>query len=161
TLGMAAVTFHHFYLGMFIDDPRMDEVLRVAAAYDRAVFVHILDGLPDEAPWRLRRLALRLPTVRFLALDGFSSGNQSISLTDWAPDVPNVWFDTACMSSVGHGLDQFIERCGTDRLVFGSDLYGKRLFYTAFGIAELQAMGLTTEDLKGIFSGNIRTLLRL
>jgi predicted TIM-barrel fold metal-dependent hydrolase len=161
SLGMPGVAFHHRYLGLHIDDPRMDVVLRVADEYQRTVFVHIISDSTFEAPWRLFALARRFPAVRFLALDGFSSANQSMMLRECAPDSPNVWFDTGAMTSVAHQLDAFIDRCGVDRLVLGTDLYsGRAYFRRAFPLVELQAMGLPAESLDTICNRNIRALLQ-
>jgi uncharacterized protein len=160
TLGMEAVAFHHRFLGMQINDSRMDDLLRVAADYERLVFVHIISDSTLEAAWRLFVLARRFPSVKFLALDGFSSAAQSSMLKEWAPDAPNVWFDTGAMIAVAHRLDAFIEACGPERLVLGTDLYsGHPHFRQAFPIVELSAMGLSAESLELIFNGNIRRLL--
>lgn len=159
-LGMPAVTFHHRFLGMTLDDRRMDDLLRVAAEHRRTVIVHIISDSALEAPWRLFALARRFPSVRFLALDGFSSSAQAAMLRERAPDAPNVWFDTGAMISVGPGLPAFIDACGPDRLVFGTDLYsGSPHFDQAFPLVELMALGLPANTLELIFSRNIRSLL--
>jgi uncharacterized protein len=160
-LGMAGVAFHHRYLGMQLNDPRMDELLRVASEYDRTVFVHIICDSTFEAPWRVFTLAKRFPTVKFLALDGFSSASQSMMIREWAPAVPNVWFDTGCMTSVAHQLGEFIESCGPERVVLGTDFYSGHnpYFRNAFPLLELRSMGLGTEALRMICSDNIRALL--
>jgi predicted TIM-barrel fold metal-dependent hydrolase len=159
-LGMAAVAFHHRFLGMTIDDPRMEDLLRAAADHDRAVFVHIISDSTLEAAWRLFALARRHSSVRFIALDGFSSAAQSGFLRDRAPDFPNVWFDTGAMISVAHRLDAFIDTCGADRLVLGTDLYSHPHFQQAFPIHELMAMGLPDDALQMICHGTIRAVLR-
>jgi predicted TIM-barrel fold metal-dependent hydrolase len=160
-LGMAAVVFHHRFLGMQINDPRMNKLLEVADDHQRAVFIHIIADSGLEAPWRLFSLAKRFPGVRFLALDGFSNGQQSQMLSEWAPDFPNVWFDTGAMVSVAHGLESFLGACGPDRLVLGTDLYsGPPHFHQAFPVLELAALGLPKDDLEKICSRNIRALLR-
>ena len=159
-LGMAAVAFHHRYLGMQVDDSRMHDLLRVAAEYEKTVLIHIVSDSAYEAPWRLLTLARRFPSVRFLALDGFSSALQAQMLRTWAPDFPNVWFDTGAMTSVAHGLAEFIDRCGSERVVLGTDLYsGSPHFRLAFPLLELAAMSLPPQDLARICGGNIRFLL--
>lgn len=159
-LGMEAVSFHHRFLGMTIDDRRMDDIFRVVAEYDRLVFIHIISDSTLEAAWRLFAVARRYEAVRFVALDGFSSAAQASMLRSWAPDVPNVSFDTGAMISVAHGLEAFIDVCGPARLIFGTDLYsGSPHFREAFPLLELRAMGLPPKDSEQIFSENIRTAL--
>jgi predicted TIM-barrel fold metal-dependent hydrolase len=161
-LQMAGVAFHHRYLGLQINDPRMDDLIRVADEHHRTVFVHIISDSTFEAPWRLFALAKRFPSVKFLALDGFSSATQSMMLRELAPDVPNVWFDTGCMTSVAHQVDAFIDACGPARVVLGTDLYsGHPYFRQVFPLLELQAMGLPPESLGMICRDNIRALLTL
>jgi predicted TIM-barrel fold metal-dependent hydrolase len=159
-LGLQAVTFHHRFLGMQLNDPRMDDLLRVAAEHGRTVIVHIISDSTLEAPWRLLAMAKRFPEVRFLALDGFSSSAQAAMIRSWAPDVANVWFDTGAMISVGHGMQAFIDACGADRLVFGTDLYsGSPHFEQAFPLVELMALGLPGDALAKVCNGNVRALL--
>lgn len=160
-LDMPSVAFHHRFLGMQLNDSRMDRLLAVANEYGRSVFIHIVADSALEAPWRLFALAKRFTSVRFLALDGFSNPMQGMMLCEQAPDVPNVWFDTACMSSVAHQVERFIEVCGPERLVLGTDSYSYPLFRRAFPIIELGAMGLPVEDLSKILSENIRSLLKV
>lgn len=159
TLGMRAVSFHHRFLGIPINDRRMDEVLQVAAELRCTVLVHVIADSTLEASWRLFALARRFPTIRFLALDGFSSANQASMIREQAPDHPNVWFDTGAMVSVAHGLRAFIDGCGAERLVFGTDNYsGGGLFRQPYPLLELSAMGLTAEQQDRIFHKNIRLL---
>ncbi len=161
TLGMAAVAFHHRFLGMTINDRRMDDLLRVAAEHDRSVFVHIISDSTLEAAWRLLSLAGRFPEVRFIALDGFSSASQAAMLRERAVDVPNVWFDTGAMISVAHGLDAFVDSCGPERLILGTDFYsGSPHFRRAYPIDELAAMKLSPDALDLICHKNIQDLMR-
>jgi predicted TIM-barrel fold metal-dependent hydrolase len=82
-------------------------------------------------------------------------------LREWSPDVPNVWFDTGAMVSVAHGLEAFIDSCGAERLVFGTDFYsGSPHFRRAYPIDELSAMELSPDVLDLICNSNIRTLMR-
>jgi uncharacterized protein len=160
-LAMDAVAFHHRFLGMTINDRRMDDLMKVAGEHDRTVFVHIISDSTLEAAWRLLSLARRFPEVRFIALDGFSSASQAAMLREWAPDVPNVWFDTGAMISVAHGLDAFIESCGPERLLLGTDFYsGAPHFRRAYPIDELAAMQLPAEALDLICGKNIQGLMR-
>jgi predicted TIM-barrel fold metal-dependent hydrolase len=162
-LGFAAVSYHHRYLGLTLNDERMRLVLELARAFDRAVFVHILAESSDmESPWRLFALARRYPDVRFLALDGFSSPQQAAYLVEVAGDYPNVWFDTGVATAVAHGFADFVQRWGPGRLVLGTDYYsGPPNFYTAFPVHEIAAVGFAPEVLSRIAYGNASELLRL
>jgi uncharacterized protein len=119
-LGALGLSFHHRFLGLNIDDARMKPLLELAGSYDRPVFVHIIAESTLEAPWRLFVLARMFPEVRFVALDGFSSPNQSAYLRSAAAYHPNVWFDTAVASSVAHGFRESRWRASVSRRMISS-----------------------------------------
>jgi len=160
-LGADGVSFHHRYLGMFVDDPRIAPLLEIAEHHSKVVAVHIISDSSEEAPWRLFALARRFPNVRFLGLDGFSSHVQSAYLREFAADFPNVWFDTGVASSTAHGLKEFIDDVSSDRLVIGTDRYsGPDVhFHHAFAVNEVGAMGLTAEQLWKVANRNLLELL--
>jgi len=154
------LSLHHRYLGLFADDPRIEPLLELAEAHSKVVAVHIIADSSQEAPWRLFALARRHPGVRFLGLDGFSNHVQAGFLREFAPDFPNVWFDTGVASSTAHGLREFAE-ANPDRLVIGTDRYsGPDVhFYRAFAVLEVGAMGLEPAILRKVASENLTALL--
>ena len=157
--GALGMSFHHRYLGMNLNDPRMLPLLEIAQGHQKLALMHVIAESEMEAPWRLFSLARRFPSLRFIALDGFSSPQQAAYLLDAAGDYPNVWYDTGVATAVAHGFEKFIETHGADRLMIGTDNYsGPRNFYTTFPIEELRAMGLPDEDLHKIAHLNIRRL---
>jgi predicted TIM-barrel fold metal-dependent hydrolase len=159
-LGMQAVAFHHRFLGMDVNDRRMDPLLERAREHGCTVFVHIISFSAFEAPIKLFSLARRYPDVRFAGLDGFSSNPQAELLRELAPDHPNVWLDTAVLTSVAHGLGEFIERVGPDRLLLGTNLYpGSPHFAVPFPLLELRAMGLPADTLDRVLRRNVLELL--
>jgi predicted TIM-barrel fold metal-dependent hydrolase len=159
-LDMAGVVFHHRFLGISLDHPSMGPVVELAQAHDKVVAAHIIAESNLESAWRLFSLARRYPDARFLALDGFSSADQGAYLRDVAPDHPNVWFDTAVALSVAHGLAEFVDRCGADRLVIGTDRYSSyETFFRAFPVLEVAAMGLSHDDLEKVCHRNLTGLL--
>jgi hypothetical protein len=115
---MAVVAFHHRYLGMQVDDRRMDDLPRVAAEQEDGADPHGVGF--REAPWLCScspgGFPGPLPRTR-----GFLSAPQAQMLRTLAPDFPKVWFDTCAMTSVDHGLAEFIDACGPERLVLGTD----------------------------------------
>jgi predicted TIM-barrel fold metal-dependent hydrolase len=161
-LGLRGIAWHHRFIGQAMDDARMDACLEKLAEHRLPAFVHIIADSTLEAPWRLEALASRFPEQQFVALDAFSSANQSHSLPHIAANHPNIAFDTAVMISVGHMIDRFIETAGSDRLCLGTNFYSfPRLFSTPFPLAEIHELGLAPDALRAVLGGNARRILGL
>lgn len=158
-LGMCGLCFHHHFLGTYINDPAMDPILECVRELQCLVFIHVVAGSALEDIWRLFDLADRFPDVRFVAMDGFSSPTQSGQILANCTRFDNIWYDTAVMISVGHGLEEFVKRHGPDKLLFGSDRYSGGGFNVPYGLAEVRAMHMTDSVRSRILGGNIQTLI--
>lgn len=153
--------FHHHFQGTIINDKRMWPILAAIQNHRRPVFIHIVSGSILEDPWRLTELAEAFPEVTFVGLDGFSSPGIAGEMIGMAQRCPNILFDTALLTSVAHGLDQFVETVGADRLLLGTDFYtSPRLYQVPFPLYELINLGLADDDLAAVLGGNAKELIR-
>jgi uncharacterized protein len=162
-LKLKGMVWHSRFQGVALNDPRMINLLKKIDELGILAFVHIFADSKLEAPWRLETLADQFPKVTFVALDAFSgASDQAQSLPYIARKHPNILFDTAAMAPVGHGLRDFIEEVGADRLLFGSDLYSTPAFTIPFPLYEILASDfITDDDCRKILGGNARRLLKL
>jgi predicted TIM-barrel fold metal-dependent hydrolase len=161
-LGMNGMVWHHRFLGTVLDHSMMHPFLKQLTAYKLPAFVHIIADSKLESPWRLERLADKHPDLTFVALDGFSSPDQSQWMPYLASKHPNIVFDTGVLMSVGHSIKNFLNTVGPERLLLGTDYYSDpELFNVAFPILELLASDIDDKSLRMIFGGNARRLLGL
>ena len=123
-LGLDGIAWHHRLQGTYIDDPRMHPILEELALAGRPALIHCFAESTFEAPWRLENLAEAHRGVQFIAADIFSSYDQSVWAMRLARRHPNLWFDTAAITSNAGSLGQWIASAGDDRLLFGSNCYG-------------------------------------
>jgi uncharacterized protein len=159
-LGLCGISFHHHFLGTYINDPAMNPILDCAAELGFPVFIHVIAGSALEDIWRLYDLATRYPHVRFVAMDGFSSPSQSSQIVARYNDFDNIWYDTAVMISVGNRLEGLLQRHGSTRIMFGSDRYSLGgSFRVPFGLLELNAMAISESERGDVLSGNIQSLV--
>ena len=160
-LGMNGMVWHHRFCGMVINHPTMIPLLDRIKHYRVPAFVHIIADSMLESPWRLQKLADAYPDTTFVALDGFSSPNHVAWMFYIAEKTPNIVFDTGVMMSLHHQLDEFVDQAGADRLLLGTDAYAEPHFHTAFPINELLASHISDENLRKVFGGNLKRLLKL
>jgi predicted TIM-barrel fold metal-dependent hydrolase len=159
-LNSVGMVFHHRFLGTFLNDPTMYPILDLIQSYNKPVFMHIIADSKVCSAWRLFSLAEKFPKVRFVALDGFSSPEQSFNLLDSGGRYPNVWFDTGVLVSVAHCLREFISKYGSEKVILGTDNYSNRLFFHPFPLYEVKSMGLTDQELDNIFANNLLNLIK-
>jgi uncharacterized protein len=122
-LSMAGVMWHHRYQGMFLDDRRMHPLLETAGELGLTVAVHLFADSAMEAPDALERLALAHPDLTILTLDAFTAFAQIKALLPILVRCPNLVLDTAGVFPLGRLVDIVVDAIGSDRLVFGSDMY--------------------------------------
>jgi uncharacterized protein len=142
-LALAGIAWHHRLQGVYIDDERMRPVLEEIEGRDKVAAVHLLADSTFESPWRLERLADAHPRLRFLALDCFSSYEHACWMGWIARRFRNIVFDTAAMVTNANILARFVTEAGSERLVFGSNLYGAQ--QTDYYPAALYALRASSE----------------
>jgi uncharacterized protein len=122
-LGIDGFVWHHRLQGTFIADSRMWPFLRKINEFKLPVFIHVFGNSGLEAPWGVEVLASDFPEVKFVCLDVFSNHTYFRQMLNICRRLENVLVDTAALSSVGRPLDEFVRQLGSERVVFGTDLY--------------------------------------
>jgi predicted TIM-barrel fold metal-dependent hydrolase len=162
-LHLNGVVWHHRFQGTFIADSRMGPFLRKMAELNLPAFVHMFSESTMEAPWGLELLAEEHRDVTFVALDAFSGLTQVRYMMAMAKRNPNVMFETAVLFPLTPILEEFVGRFGSDRLLFGTDLYLSPRTYQYPHVLQqiLSSNGLSEEDKRNIFWGNSARLFGL
>lgn len=162
-LCLDAVVWHHRFQGTFINDPSMGPLLQALVQYRLPAIIHLFAESTMEAPWGLEALAERRPEVTFIALDAFSGFTQAQYVMGIAKRCPNVYFETACVFPLGRLIEQFVTKFGSERLLFGTDLYLSPPMYNHPHVLHeiLEATTLSEQDKRNIFYDNARRLFGL
>lgn len=161
-LGMAGVMWHHRLQGTYIDHRIMRPTLRKMRDHGMIPFIHTNAQSKLESPWRLVMLACEFPDLPIVALDPFSSYEQADEVLFLARFAPNLHFDTALMSGAGTMIPRFIAQHGSERLLYGSNLYSPPMTYKKAPLLEdIRAMDIPEADKANILGGNLARLLRI
>lgn len=160
-LGMVGLSVHTRFQGVTTDSPLVVALVAAAAEVGLVPFVHAVDGVPDEALWRVQQLARTVPDTTIIVLDALSGNEHARQAAVIGPDTPNLVFDT---SLAHHWLfvEAMIDAVGPERLVFGTDYYSMMAAPRhALVIDELVASSLPEEDTAAILAGNLERILGL
>lgn len=172
--------------GYFVHEERVRPVLELAAAHGAVVFVHcgvltvgVRKKLGLASPFELRfsnpvdlhGVALRYPQLRFV-IPHFGAGyfREALMVADLCP---NVFLDTSSSNSwmryqappvdLKMVFERALEVAGARRLLFGTDSsFFPRGWHRAIfdeQVKALEAIGVTAEDARAIFGGNLAGLL--
>lgn len=162
-LHLNALVWHHRFQGTFINDPTMAPFLRAAARYGLPAYIHLFAESTMESPWGLEALCEQHPDVTFIALDAFSGTTQARFVTAIAKRQPNLLVETACVFPLGRLIEQFVAECGSERVLFGTDLYLNPPMYNHPHVLYeiLEAPTLSEQDKRNIFYENARRLFGL
>jgi predicted TIM-barrel fold metal-dependent hydrolase len=162
-LHLDGVVWHHRFQGTFISHAAMHPLQRKLAEYRLPAVIHLFAESTMEAPWGLEALAERHPDVTFVGLDAFTGVTHAQYATGVARRCPNVLLETAGAFPLGRLLDEFVERLGSTRLLFGTDLYlAPPMWHRPYGMYEvLDSTVLTDEDKRNIFWNNAARLFGL
>ncbi len=159
-LALDGLAWHHRLQGVYIDDARMDPILELLAARGKVAAIHVFADSTFESPWRLENLAERHRDVSFVALDAFSGYDQACWMSRIARHHPNVWFDTAAMTTNANILGRFVADAGSDRLLLGTNHYGAgQTDYSPTALHIVQASTVLTDaDKTAVLGANARAL---
>jgi predicted TIM-barrel fold metal-dependent hydrolase len=160
-LRLGGVSYHTRFQGVSLDSGWVARGVERLAAHGMVPVIHAMDDTPEEALWKLARLARSVPSVTLLALDAFSS-YEATRQCDFVADVaPNIVFDTSLSYNFDF-IEAFARRFGAERVVFGTDLYswpvGRRVSHL---LDQIVASDLDPAAKAAILGGNARRLFRL
>ncbi len=166
-LGARGVKFHPHYQEIYIDDPSVERMIRLASELDLPVLFHAGDdpGLPPPIyapPERTARLLDRLADCRNLRLIAAHLGGWRMwdEVEKHLAGRPELYLDTACSGGLidPEQYRRIILRHGPERVLFGSDCpwqgQDEALRY-------LRALQLPAADEAKIEGGNAARLLGL
>jgi hypothetical protein len=159
-LNLDGVVWHHRFQGAFLDDSRMGPFLEALGRNGLPALVHLFADSAMESASQLENIATRNPEVTIIALDPFSGHNQAEEIMRVADRCPQVLFDTAVCFPLMRLIERFVARFGSERLLFGTDLYlDPPAYHTPHVLNEvLGAPDLTERDRHNILWGNAARL---
>lgn len=112
-----ALKVHPFYSALAFDSPLLEPYIDLARRFDLPIIVHCaLDNYSN--PDILARVAQNHPDTLFIAAH-MALETDHKAMIELCAKTPNLWADTAWVN-----LDacvEFVHRCGSERLFFGSD----------------------------------------
>jgi predicted TIM-barrel fold metal-dependent hydrolase len=160
-LGLVGLSVHARFQGVQTDSPLVLALVRAAVELGLVPFIHAVEGVPDEAIWRVQQVARAVPDSPVVVLDSFSGAEHARQAVIIAQETPNMMFDT----SLAHHylfVDAMIRAVGAERLVFGTDYYSMMPAPQPSVVLDgLLASDVTGSGKEAILSGNLRRILRL
>jgi len=160
-LGLVGISFHTRFQGVSLDSQWIRTYCERMAELNLVPVIHAMDETPEEALWKLAVLARAVPDTPVLALDAFGSYEATRQCFFIAEVAPNIVFDTSLSYNFDF-IEDFARQFGTERVVFGTDLYsqpvGRRISHILEQILE---SGLSDKDKGAILAGNARRLFGL
>lgn len=156
-LGMRGIKFHPWLQGFSPLEPFMDDIARIAIAYDAPILFH--DGTPPyTSPLQIARLAARFPELKVVL--------GHAGLMDLWPEAvaaanrhPNI---TLCFSggTPYKIYEKMIGQVNPDNIVFGSDVFGDN-YTISFQLAKIKALDVDEHTRAAILGGTAARLLKL
>lgn len=160
-LGLVGVSIHTRFQGVATDSPLVIGALRAAADLGLVPFVHAVDGVPDEAMWKVQQVGRAIgdhPVVVLDALSGIEHARQACVV---GADCPNLVFD---VSLAHHAMfvDSLLDVVGAERVVFGTDHYSMMPAPSHAGVLEdLLASSRPRAETAAILAGTLERLLSI
>jgi predicted TIM-barrel fold metal-dependent hydrolase len=157
-LGLVALSFHTRFQGVSLDSQWILRYLERMGELGLVPILHAMDDTPEEALWKLARVARAQPDLTIVALDAFGGFEATRQCSFVAEVAPNIVFDTSLSYNFDF-IEEFARRFGADRVVFGTDLYshpvGQRISHL---LPQILASALPDADKAAILGGNARRL---
>jgi predicted TIM-barrel fold metal-dependent hydrolase len=160
-LHLQGVVWHSRFQGVAVDHPLMRPLLKKVVELGLVPLIHTNAESNLEAVWRLERLAVEFSEITFVSLDALTTNTNSQLVLDIARRTPNILFDSAHIRGAGF-VKQFVERVGSQRLVFGSLFYSQPASYGhCTTLAEIKAAEISEQDKANILALNAKRLFKL
>lgn len=157
-LGLAGISFHTRFQGVSLDSQWILRYVARMAELGLVPVIHAMNETPEEALWKLAIVARSIPDTPVLALDAFGSYESTRECSFIAEVAPNILFDTSLSYNFDF-IEEFANRFGAERVVFGTDLYstpvGRRISHLLLQIRESD---LSRDAKQLILAGNARRL---
>lgn len=160
-LGLVGVSIHARFQGVATDSPLVLGALRDAVGLGLVPFLHAVDGVPDEALWKVQVAARAVPESTVVVLDALGGIEHARQACIVGAETPNLVFDV----SLAHHpmfVGDLLAVVGPGRIVFGTDHYSMMPPPLHAGVLDdLLAMPMDEGDRAMILAGTIRRVLGL
>lgn len=160
-LGLVGISFHTRFQGVSLDSQWIITYCARMAELGLVPVLHAMNETPEEALWKLAVVARTIPDTPVIALDAFGSYEATRECFFIAEVAPNIVFDTSLSYNFDF-IEDFANRFGADRVVFGTDLYsypvGRRISHL---LDQILASDLSDADKAAILAGNARRIFGL
>jgi uncharacterized protein len=160
-LHLDGVSFHVRFQGVSLDNQWIRTYLDRIVERGLVPVIHAVPETSENPQWKVAAIARAFPDTPMLVLDAFGSHESTKECFHTAEIAPNLMFDT----SLAHGFDlieQFARVHGSERVVFGTDLYswplGRRISPL---LTDIHESGLDDAAKRNILAGNARRLFSL
>jgi len=157
-LGLVGLSFHTRFQGTSLDSQWILAYCARMAEIGLVPVIHAMNETPEEALWKLAVVARSIPDTKLLALDAFGSYESTRECFFIAEIAPNILFDTSLSYNFDF-IEDFVNRFGAERIVFGTDLYshpvGRRISHL---LEQILNCDLSPEHKALILAGNAQRL---
>lgn len=144
------------YHKVAITDSRYREVMEFADSQGLPVLMHTWGGSEFDGERQVRKLAEKYHNAKLLL--GHSchgSWDESVNL---AKDFPNIYLELCAVVDERSGiLEKFVEKAGSERMLFGTDL---PWFNYHYYIGAVLAADISEQDIRNIFYLNAENLFK-
>jgi predicted TIM-barrel fold metal-dependent hydrolase len=161
-LHLAGISWHTRFQRMPTNALPIFDIIEACPSSTRVIGVHCVAESTLEAPWRLESLLEAFPERRFLALSSLTGPSQSDEMIEICRRRPNLYLDTAGLSPLGLWIERLVAKVGSDRLLFGTDLYlNPPLFRHNYAFQSIEAAHISDLDRERIYNQNAKELFGL
>jgi predicted TIM-barrel fold metal-dependent hydrolase len=158
---ISGVMWHHRHQGSSIDDPTTAECLAKMEELDLVAYIHSFPESQLESLDKIKKVA-PLTDSPIIVLDSLGLYSNVDTAIELATEFENIYFDTALLFSLGLIVERLVDEIGSERLVFGSDLYTDPLMYRySPDLYQVQKAEISEKERNKILSENIKNILDL
>lgn len=111
------IKFHAHNSVLAADSPEIEPYIKLAEKYNLPIAIHT-GGIEEASSKYVYNAALKHPDVNFIMVH-MDLGTDNRQAIDYISKLPNLYGDTTWVSI--DSLMYFLEKCGSDRIVFGTD----------------------------------------
>lgn len=145
----AGFKFHPDTYGVPLSDPRHEPYWRYADDHRLLVLSHTWGHSDKDGPEEVEKVLRQYRNLVFIA--GHSFHDEWESGPRLVEQYPNLYLELTAVLDNRGALDMIVERCGSERILFGTDL---PWFSTHHGIGAVLSAEMGDEDRRNIFYRN-------
>ena len=155
-LELDGLTWHTRWQGAYTDDDIVFEYIERASEYDATIVLHGLAWSNMEAAWRVFNVIEAFPDTDFVIVDCLTGSDQNRWILDYHDkfDLDNVVFDTTFMHNVQRSLPRMVDALGSDRIVFGTDVYSDKEMWSTIPLEQVRQSPVSEDDRRAVLYDN-------